>query len=125
MPSSAAVQRRIAAAQQRNRQGFAPTRGNRFTAAGQAHLLSFLRSHRGDIVLVREAEGPHAGEYDKELNRHIRESAANPPFGASVARAVHVVGGSDSDDGGEAGVREPRWPMPGASPVSAAAGPDV
>ncbi len=104
---------------------FTSDRTDRFPAAAPAHLLRFLRAHRGGIAFVREAEGPDTGEYEEELDRLMRESAAGQPFRARVTRVtLRRTDDDEPDDGGEGGVREPRRPLPDPPPVSAALEPD-
>ena len=104
---------------------FSPARRDRFPAAAPKHLLHFLIDHRGGIAFVREAGGPDTGEYDEELNRLMRESHASQLAGVRVAQMMADRPGDDEPgDDGEGGVREPRRPLPGCPPVSAAVEPD-
>lgn len=109
---------------------FTRGRKDRFPSAEPSHLLHFLRFHRGGIVFVREAAGPDSGDYDEQLDRMMRESAAqaeratSQSSGAHVMRKLHWRGDDEPGDGGQGGVREPRPPLPDRPPRAAAADPD-
>jgi hypothetical protein len=109
---------------------FTRGRKDRFSSAEPSHLRHFLRFHLGGIVFVREAAGPDSGDYDEELDRMMRESAAqaeraiSQSSGAHVMRKLHWRGDDEPGDGGRGGVREPRQPLPDPPPRAAAIDPD-